>query len=94
MQEVVHIMAETMPREFYQILHELQAVDFVMNDLVLYLDTHPDDQQALSQFNQFQRRKQTLTQQYEASFGAISCAVSGHVGQRWTWTDSPWPWQV
>ncbi|QQE77620.1 spore coat protein CotJB [Alicyclobacillus sp. SO9] len=87
-------MAEAMPREFYQILHELQAVDFVVNDLVLYLDTHPEDQQALSQFNQFQRRKQTLAQQFEASFGILSGSGAHHTGQRWAWTESPWPWQV
>lgn len=87
-------MADAMPREFYQILHELQAVDFVINDLVLYLDTHQDDQQALSQFNQFQRRKQTLTQQFEASFGTLGGSGGGQAGQRWTWTESPWPWQV
>lgn len=83
-----------MPREFYQLLNELQAVDFVLVELNLYLDTHPDDAQALSQFGQFQRRKRILMQQYETNFGQIQEYGNSPAGQQWSWNDSPWPWQI
>lgn len=85
---------KTMPREYYQLLGELQAVDFVLVELTLYLDTHPDDTQALTQFAQFQRRKMTLRQQFEHAFGSMIEYGSSANGSTWTWNDAPWPWQV
>ena len=85
---------QQMPREFYQLLNELQAVDFVLVELTLYLDTHPGDSQALSQFGQFQRRKRILMQQYENTLGQLQEYGNSPAGQKWTWNDSPWPWQV
>ena len=35
-------MSKKMPEEFYSRLEELQAIDFVLVDLNLYLDTHPE----------------------------------------------------
>lgn len=84
----------TMPREYYQLLGELQSVDFVLVELTLYLDTHPDDNQALTQFTQFQRRKMTLTQQFEQSFGPMKQFGNSPTGSTWAWDDAPWPWQV
>lgn len=84
----------SLPREYYQLLGELQAVDFVLVELTLYLDTHPDDAQAIAQFNQFQRRKTTLTQQYEMTFGPMKEFGNSPAGNQWGWTDTPWPWQV
>jgi len=31
------------PAEYYQMMEQLQAVDFVLVELTLYLDTHNDD---------------------------------------------------
>ncbi|MCL6598194.1 MAG: spore coat protein CotJB [Alicyclobacillus macrosporangiidus] len=87
-------MEKTVPKEYYQYMQELQAVDFVLLELALYLDTHPDDAQALAQFQQFQRRKQTLMQQFEANFGPLLEFGNSPVGNRWTWSEAPWPWQV
>jgi spore coat protein JB len=87
-------MSYKVPKEYYQLMQELQALDFVLVDLTLYLDTHPDDEQALAQFNQFTRRRAALAQQFESRFGAL--AEFGHSpgGKRWTWNEGPWPWQV
>ncbi|MCL6445517.1 MAG: spore coat protein CotJB [Alicyclobacillus sp.] len=83
-----------MPREYYQMLSELQSVDFVLVELSLYLDTHQDDTQALTQFSQYQRRKQVLTQQFEALFGPLHEYGNSPAGQSWGWAEGPWPWQV
>jgi spore coat protein JB len=87
-------MSKPVPATYYSFMQELQAVDFVLVELTLYLDTHPDDDQALAQFNQFQRRKRTLMRQFEENFGPLQQYGNSPVGQTWTWSDSPWPWQV
>ncbi|MBX5435994.1 MAG: spore coat protein CotJB [Alicyclobacillaceae bacterium] len=87
-------MSRTIPKEYYQYLTELQSVDFVLVELTLYLDTHPDDAQALHQFTQFQRRKQVLTQQFETLFGPLHEFGNSPAGRGWSWAEGPWPWQV
>lgn len=84
----------TLPREYYQLLGELQAVDFVLVELTLYLDTHPEDAHAIAQFSQFQRRKLTLTQQYETTFGPLKEYGNSPTDNHWGWNEAPWPWQV
>jgi spore coat protein JB len=88
------LSSKTMPKEYYQYLQELQSIDFVLVELTLYLDTHPDDTQALAQFNQYQKRKVVMMQQFQTVFGPLLQYGNSPVGQTWTWSESPWPWQV
>lgn len=41
-------MQQPLPEHFYTMLQELQAIDFVLVELTLYLDTHPLDVQPFS----------------------------------------------
>lgn len=50
-------MSKKMPPEYYQMLEEIQAIDFVIVELNLYLDTHPDDTAAIKQFNEATKKK-------------------------------------
>ncbi|MBL2480595.1 spore coat protein CotJB, partial [Klebsiella pneumoniae] len=34
---------QPLPEEYYRLLENLQELDFVLVELTLYLDTHPDD---------------------------------------------------
>ncbi len=54
------IVAESLPKEYYEWLEELQALDFALVELTLYLDTHPNDVATIEQFNDlsYQRRLQ------------------------------------
>lgn len=86
---------KSLPQEYYQLLHEIQAIDFVLVDLTLYLDTHPYDYQAIQQFNQFAQYSKQLKQQYEAKYGPMLQFGNSFAGaNEWTWGKGPWPWQV
>lgn len=37
-----------LPAEYYQLMEQLQAVDFVLVELTLYLDTHHNDLEAIT----------------------------------------------
>ncbi|USK34843.1 spore coat protein CotJB [Bacillus sp. F19] len=87
-------MAKTLPPEYYQKLEEIQAVDFVLVELTLYLDTHPDDAQAISQYNQYAQYCRQIKQTFEAQFGPLSQGSPNPSGEYWTWKSGPWPWQV
>jgi spore coat protein JB len=76
------------------LLHDLMAVDFVLLELNLYLDTHPNDAQAVRQFNEFAVRRKQLVEQYEKQFGPLMNFGHSLSPQPWAWNNGPWPWQM
>jgi spore coat protein JB len=83
-----------MPPEYYALLEELQAVDFVLVELTLYLDTHPNDYEAIQQFNNCSLQRRRIAKQYEERFGPLLQYGHSYSGYPWNWDDTPWPWQV
>lgn len=83
-----------LPAEYYQLLEQLQAVDFVLVELTLYLDTHNGDEEAIKQFNRFASERKKLKKVYESNFGPLMQFGNSYSGTPWDWDDSPWPWQV
>lgn len=72
-------------------LGELMALDFVIKELNLYLDTHKDDMEA------FQTLKTTLAlyeegkTQYVKKYGPITIRDLKYADQ-FSWLCDPWPW--
>lgn len=87
-------MTRIVPKEYYQYMNELQAVDFVLAELSLYLDTHPEDEATIAQVAQFQRRRASIVQQFEAAFGPLRHYGHSSTASKWAWVEGPWPWQV
>ena len=73
------------------ILHRLQALNFAVSELGLYLDTHPTDQDALELFNQYVELYEDALQKYENENGPITQMGSGMSGA-YRWAEGPWPW--
>lgn len=87
-------MAIVLDAEYYRLLHELQAVDFVLVELTLYLDTHPDDTGAITQYNQYGQLRQKIAGVYESKYGPLKPFGQSPSGVPWSWNEAPWPWQV
>lgn len=87
-------MDKKVDEKYYTMLHELQAIDFVLVELSLYLDTHPFDEQALIQFNQTAQKRHELARQFEANFGPLMQFGHSFSQFPWQWIETPWPWQV
>jgi spore coat protein JB len=83
-----------LPAEYYQLMEQLQATDFVLVELTLYLDTHPSDMEAINQFNQFSKERRQLKKAFETQFGPLLQYGNSYSAYPWNWADSPWPWQV
>ncbi|MEX2104732.1 MAG: spore coat protein CotJB [Bacilli bacterium] len=79
---------------YYELLQEIQAVDFVLVELTLYLDTHPCDQCAIQQFNENVAKAAELKHQFQCQFGPLYQYGNSYSTYPWTWSESPWPWQV
>ncbi len=87
-------MNKQMPQEYYTLLEELQVVDFVLVELTLYLDTHPQDLQAIEQFNQYAKLRKQVAKQFEVQFGPLLQYGHSYSRHPWDWKEAPWPWQV
>lgn len=72
--------------------HMIDAKEFAMLELALYLDTHPDDQQALQMRRQLQAETAELRNQYEARYGRLVVTHNDVEGPCWSWVENPWPW--
>lgn len=73
-----------------EMLMQIRELKFSVNDLALYLDTHPNDRNALNLHNQYSQNLRNLTNQYQKKFGplTIECPCN-----KWRWIDLPWPWE-
>ena len=83
-----------MPPEFYTLLEEIQVIDFVIVELNLYLDTHPDDYDAIQQFNENTEKSMKLKVKFEQKFGPLMNFGRSYSDYPFNWVDTPWPWQV
>lgn len=90
----------------HSMLQKMDEISFCVNDLTLYLDTHPTDEQALDLFHQYETERKNLLEQYEAEFEPLtvdcvkadslhqnhdSCKYAGQ--KHFTWVDGPVPWE-
>jgi spore coat protein JB len=83
-----------LPAEYYEMMEAIQQADFVLVELTLYLDTHPNDLQALEQFNRCAKYSKHLKKQFEQQFGPLMQYGRSYSDAPWQWIDTPWPWQV
>lgn len=83
----------TKQNEAVEILRDIQTLDFLITEAQLFLDTHPDDADALDYFDYYNQFYQELRTEYETQFGPLS--VHGAIGGKtWSWVNEPWPWEA
>jgi len=75
-----------------ELLQRLTAVDFYLTDLHLYLNTHPDDRDALTKYNTLVKEARQLRDEYERLYGMLM-ALTTPSKYPWQWIENPWPWQ-
>ncbi len=76
-----------------QLLMEIMKTDFILVDLHLYLDNHPNCTAALENFNQFSQISKELKEQYHQMYGPL--LNFGYMDSEipWQWVEDPWPWE-
>ena len=72
-------------------LAELQALEFVILELGIYLDTHKDDAEAFAMFKQFSAMEKAAKAAYESKYGPITKETAA-AGDSYQWLSDPWPW--
>ena len=72
-------------------LTELQTMAFAIQEIALYLDTHREDEEALSVYRSLQEMYERGREEYEKECGPLT-HLSVTDG-KYRWLDDPWPWE-
>lgn len=72
-------------------LGELMALDFVIKELNLYLDTHKDDMEAFKTLQSTIALYDEGKERYVKKYGPITVRDLRYA-DRFTWLCDPWPW--
>jgi spore coat protein JB len=75
-----------------QMLNDIGVVGFILIDLGLYLDTHPDDRNAIEYFNHYSRIKNQMTRDFSMKYYPLTMELA-ESGREWRWGAAPMPWE-
>ncbi|MEL7650094.1 MAG: spore coat protein CotJB [Sedimentibacter sp.] len=78
--------------DMMELKKEITAVHMMLEDLQLYLNTHPADQGAIAKRNAFAKQLKILKDEYNKRYGMINQDDSLSQSP-WQWIEEPWPWE-
>ncbi len=73
-------------------LGELMALDFIVKELNLYLDTHKNDLQAFEVMRKTAALLKDGKTQFSRLYGPVSLSDLA-MSDKYTWLSDPWPWE-
>lgn len=77
-----------------QLMDHINQVSFAVDEVKLYLDTHPCDREALAYFREMSRKRNHALKEYAAAYGPLTVDTAEEsCTERWNWINEPWPWQ-
>ena len=76
-----------------KLLCDLQALCFAAHELNLYLDIHPEDQSMLTLFQDYGKKVNEVTKEYEQKYGPLTVGSKENNTSTFKWSESPWPWE-
>lgn len=74
------------------LLHKIQAEDFALYEVALYLDAHPNNKKAVKYYHEHKKIADMLRADFEQSFGPLTI-YNNQNENRWDWISGPWPWE-
>ncbi|MEG0899648.1 MAG: spore coat protein CotJB [Oscillospiraceae bacterium] len=74
------------------LMNRIQVCTFNLDELVLFLDTHPDSKEAMDLFMKYKALLEETRMRYIQSYGPLS--TYDFDGIKWKWVESPWPWEL
>lgn len=79
-----------------ELLRKIQELAFCAVDLNLFLDTHPNNQQALQDYRYVLSNVDKLKDLYNKNFGSfMNFSEASAEGNYWSWVseEEKWPWE-
>ena len=73
------------------LMRQIMEAGFAMDDVVLFLDTHPENQDALRYYQAVRDMRNQDIAAYESQFGSLRYADV--TSSSWDWVTEKWPWE-
>ena len=74
-------------------VRKIQELCFACVDMNLYLDTHPNDRNAVKLYQDYLRNAKQIMNKYESMYGPLTLYSSDIKQTNWEWIRAPWPWE-
>ncbi len=74
------------------LLLKIQALCLAVNDLHLYLDINPEDNEAFHLMKNYMSEVENLSKTYSENYNVLE--LCDDKGQNFTWYKNPWPWEA
>ena len=76
------------------LMEKINIASFVLDDVQLFLDTHPCDKDALEFFEKYTEMRQCALKEYAKYYGPLTIdSLDTDLCECWNWINEPWPWQ-
>ena len=88
--------ADAKQQEREKAMHRIMEVSFALNDLTLYLDTHPECESGLTLFYELTEERVKLLAEYASRYYPLTqlSMVTGECNrQEYGWGEGPMPWE-
>ncbi len=74
-------------------MQNIYELGFAMTETILFLDTHPDDRDAMNYYTQTKEQYQKYKEYYEQNYGPLDCYQVENQNY-WSWVMTPMPWEM
>lgn len=74
------------------LLKKIRSYCFAVTDMLLFLDTHPEDTKAFRIYQSLVKEAKELMNEYQENYGPLD-AFGAAMQSKFNWIDSPWPWE-
>lgn len=76
-----------------KLLRKLSAQQFAAWETALFLNTHPNCDEALKARREYVEAANRLRKEYTNTYGMLN-HNSAEDGDQWQWVCDPWPWDL
>lgn len=77
-------------RELFEYINQ---ISFAVDDVKLFLDTHPENQKALDYFQKYKEKRIEALKEYAEVYGPLTVDTVSENSDCWSLINEPWPWQ-
>lgn len=74
------------------LMKRIDQASFAVDDVLLYLDTHPEDQEALKYYQYAAGLRREAVDAWQRQYGPLT-VDSAYSTDRWSWLTEKWPWE-
>lgn len=76
------------------LMKKINESSFAVDDILLYLDTHPHDEKAMEFFRTQSAIRNSALKEYAKYYGPLTIDTANDTqSSSWEWVMQPWPWE-